>query len=99
MKSSLRVLSGVLLAATIGMGALGGPNEAVAAGSKAGEGKEQKWPIILVGANGHDTVGGLMPLPLWPPAAVAQGTVPAKSSRKRRSQFCCNIMRQSGAVR
>jgi len=83
MKSSLRVLSGSLLAATIGTNAFGGSNEAVAVGSKATEGK---WPIILVGANGHDTVGGLMPLPLWPPVAAGQRTVAAKSSRKLRSR-------------
>jgi hypothetical protein len=77
MKSWRRVLLGSLLAAAIGTNAFSRSNEAVAVGSKANE------RIILVGANGHDTVGGLMPLPLWPRAAIAHGTMPAKPSWKR----------------
>jgi hypothetical protein len=65
-------------------------------GSKASERVERQPALILAGANGHDTVGGLMPLPLWPSVAVAQGTVPAKSSWKRRARLCCGIMRHPG---
>jgi hypothetical protein len=79
MNSSVRVLSGSLLAAIIGTSAFGGPYEDAALGSMA---KGPKWPITLVGANAHDTVGGLMPLSLWPPVTVGQ--VPPKSSWKRR---------------
>jgi hypothetical protein len=73
MKSSLRMLSGALLVATIGASVFDGTNEAAADGWMANEGMRQKRPIILVGANGHDTVRGLMPLPLWPPVTFAQG--------------------------
>lgn len=93
MKSSLRLLSWFIFAATIGTSAFGGPNEDVLIGSKAGVGRES--PILLAGANGHDSVGGLMPLPLWPSVAVAHGAVPAKSG-KRRSRRCCGIMRSPG---
>jgi hypothetical protein len=73
MKSSLRVLSGSLLAATIGTTAFGGLNGAAAFGSQDSE----RVGVILVGASGRDTVSGLMPLSLWPRAAVAQGSTPA----------------------
>jgi hypothetical protein len=66
MRPSLRVLSASLLAATMGMSTFGGPNEAVAFTSQANE----RGAVISVGASGHDTVGGLMPLPLWPPARL-----------------------------
>jgi hypothetical protein len=66
MKSLFRVLSGSsLLAATMGMSAFGGLDEAAAFSQV-----NQRVAIILVGASGHDTVGGLMPLPLWPPARL-----------------------------
>jgi hypothetical protein len=32
-------------------------------------------------ANGHDSVGGLMPLPLWPSPAASRMPAPAKSAR------------------
>jgi hypothetical protein len=32
-------------------------------------------------ANGHDSVGGLMPLPLWPSPTVVRMPAPAKSAR------------------
>jgi hypothetical protein len=35
----------------------------------------------LAGANGHDTVGGLMPLPLWPSTGTLRTPGPAKSAR------------------
>jgi hypothetical protein len=74
MNSSVRVLSGSLVAATIGAIAFTGPNEAAAVSAKVSEGTGPKWPIILVGANARDTVGGLMPLSLQPPVTVAQRT-------------------------
>jgi hypothetical protein len=66
MKSSLRLLSCSVFAATIGTSAFGGADEGVLTGSKASERVGQDSPMILAGANGHDSVGGLMPLPLWP---------------------------------
>jgi hypothetical protein len=63
MKSSLGMLSGLLVALTMGMSAFGGLDEAAAFGSQA----NQRVAVILVGANGSDTVGRLMPLSLWPP--------------------------------
>ena len=66
MRPSLRVLSASLLAATMGMSIFGGPNEAIAFASQANE----RAAVISVGASGPDTVGGLMPLPLWPPARL-----------------------------
>ena len=66
MRPSLRVPSASLLAAAVGMGSFGGPNEAVAFSSQANE----RGAVISVGASGRDTVGGLMPLPLWPPARL-----------------------------
>jgi hypothetical protein len=37
-------------------------------------------PIVrLAGANGHDSVGGLMPLPLWPSPGTLRTPAPAKS--------------------
>ena len=81
MKSSLRVLSGFLLAATIGTVAFGGPNGAAAFGSQASE----RGAVVLVGASGHDTVGGLMPLPLWPPARLHKG----QCQRNHRGRVVC----------
>jgi hypothetical protein len=73
MKPPLRLLSCSLVAATIGTSAFGGPDEGVRIGSKAGEGVGQESPMILAGANGHDSVGGLMPLPLWPSIVPGRG--------------------------
>jgi hypothetical protein len=40
-----------------------------------------KAPLVrLAGANGHDSVGGLMPLPLWPSLRTP---LPAKSAHTR----------------
>jgi hypothetical protein len=66
MRPSLRVLSASLLAATMGMSTFGRQDEAVAFSSQANE----RGAVISVAASGHDTVGGLMPLPLWPPARL-----------------------------
>jgi hypothetical protein len=66
MRPSLRVLSASLLAATMGTSIFGELDEAIAFSSQAHE----RGAVISVGAGGHDTVGGLMPLPLWPPARL-----------------------------
>jgi hypothetical protein len=52
--------------------------------------------MMLAGANGHDTVGGLLPLPLWPSGAFhAQDRVPAKVW-KRKPRPCCGSMHDLG---
>jgi hypothetical protein len=66
MRPSLRAPSASLLAATMGMSIFGGQGEAVAFSSQANE----RGAVISVAASGQDTVGGLMPLPLWPPARL-----------------------------
>jgi hypothetical protein len=48
----------------------------------------------LVGANGHDSVFGLLPLPLWPGTFRAPGAVPTKSWN-RKPRPCCYVMHQS----
>jgi hypothetical protein len=58
---------------------ISGPNEGAAVSAKVNEGTGPKWPIILVGANARDTVGGLMPLSLQPPVTIAQRTAQPKS--------------------
>jgi hypothetical protein len=97
MKWSLWCLPFFLFAVTIGTDAFSGPNEAVLAGSGTDVGVGLESPIVLAGANGHDSVGALIPLPLWPPAIGAHGA-PAKSW-KRRSRFCCVTMRQPSKAR
>ena len=88
MKVSIWLLSCALLAATVATGARGGSNEDAPAGPKSGGGVAREAPVLLAGANGHDTVGGLMPLPLWPSHAVrAQEVVPGKPW-KARSRRC-----------
>jgi hypothetical protein len=90
MKASVPLLSWSLFAATIATGAFGAPNEDPMAGSKPGI--PQQSPVMLAGANGHDTVGGLMPLPLWPPSTLhAQEVVPARAW-KRKPRPCCGPM-------
>jgi hypothetical protein len=91
MKASVWLLSCSLFAVAAAAIAWGSPNEDALAGANTGAGAEQASPIMLVGANGHDSVGGLMPLPLWPPHAIhAQEVVPGKSW-KRRSRKCSNL--------
>jgi hypothetical protein len=80
MRPSLRVLSASLLAATMGM-VLGGPDEAVAFSSQANE----RAVVIPVGASGQDTVGGLLPLPLWPPARLHK----EQCQRNHRGRVVC----------
>ena len=87
MKVSVWLLSCSLFAAIVATSARGGSNDALS-GSKAVDGAGRDAPVILAGANGHDSVGGLMPLPLWPsPADRAQEGVPAKPW-KARSRRC-----------
>jgi hypothetical protein len=81
MRPSLRVLSASLLAATIGMSIFGGPDEAVAFSSQTNE----RGVLIPVGASGHDNVGGLMPLPLWPPARLHK----EQCQRNHRGRIAC----------
>jgi hypothetical protein len=80
MKSSVRLLLCWLFAATVGASAFAGPNRDMLAGSRARDQVEQESLLMLAGSNGHDSVGGLMPLSLWPSRGFhAQGTVPARS--------------------
>jgi hypothetical protein len=81
MRPSLRVLSASLLAATIGMSIFGGPDEAVAFSSQINE----RGVLTPVGASGHDTVGGLMPLPLWPPSRLHK----EQCQRNHRGRIAC----------
>jgi len=92
MKASVRLLSWSLFAAAIATGAFGATNEDVLAGSKPGNRATPESPLMLAGANGHDTVGGLMPLPLWPSGTLhAQEAVPARAW-KRKPRPCCGTM-------
>lgn len=68
MKLSVRLLLCSLLVATIGTSALGGPYGNIFTGLRDGDAVRQESPIILAGANGHDTVGWLLPPTLWPSA-------------------------------
>jgi hypothetical protein len=76
MRPSVRVLSASLLAATMGINIFGGQDDAVAFSSQANE----RGVAISVAASGHDTVGGLMPLPLWPPARLHKERCPRNHS-------------------
>jgi hypothetical protein len=46
-----------------------------ASGAETSDNAQPESPIRLAGANGHDSVGGLMPLPLWPPLVTTRGPV------------------------
>jgi hypothetical protein len=92
MKSLFRLLIGPLFLVSAATSAFGGD---MLGGSSVGDRVSQELPIMLVGANGHDTVGGLMPLPLWPSVATTPGAMPSKSWWKRRQRLCCGTMRQS----
>jgi hypothetical protein len=92
MKSSFRLLICLLFVALAATSAIGGD---MLGGSSAGDRVGQELPIMLAGANGHDTVGGLMPLPLWPSVSTTPGGAPSKSWWKHRPRLCCGIIRQS----
>jgi hypothetical protein len=94
MQASVWLVSWILLAATVGASALGNPNDATGATAEAAGS-----PVRLAGANGHDSVGGLMPLPLWPRGAVrAQEATPAPSWW-RGARPCCGMMGHSNKAR
>jgi hypothetical protein len=91
MKASVWLLSCSLLAVAIATSAWSSPNEAPPAGAKAAAVAERVSPLRLAAAGGHDSVGGLMPLPLWPGRAVhAQDVAPAKSGQ-RRGRKCSSL--------
>jgi hypothetical protein len=80
MRSWRRLLLCSLFAATVEASAFAGPSRDGLAGSWTHDDTELASPMMLAGSNGHDTVGALMPLPLWPSQPVhAPGTVPARS--------------------
>jgi hypothetical protein len=96
MQASVWLLSWSLLAATVGTSALGSANDAAPSSATA---EAAGPPVRLAGANGHDSVGGLMPLPLWPRGAVrAQEATPTQSWR-RGARPCCGVMRHSNKAR
>jgi hypothetical protein len=96
MKASARLLSWSLFAAAVATGASAATNESLMTGSRPGDRAAQHSPMMLAGANGHDTVGGLMPLPLWPSGALhAQEGAPAKAWR-RKPRPCCGSLRHHG---
>jgi hypothetical protein len=96
MKSSFRSLICLLFAASAGTSAFGGPTGDVLGGSSAVDRVRQELPMMLAGANGHDTVGGLMPLPLWPSVATTHGAAPSKSWWKHRP---ATLLRQHAPIR
>jgi hypothetical protein len=57
----------------------------------ASVGAEQAPPMMLAGAGGHDSVGGLMSLPLWPPHTVRAQELGPTKSWKHRSRKCSNL--------
>ena len=96
MKASVRLLSWSLFAAAIATGACAATNENLMTGSMPGDRATQQSPMMLAGANGHDTVGGLMPLPLWPSGTLhAQQAAPAKAW-KRKPRPCCGTLHHRG---
>jgi hypothetical protein len=91
MKMPIGLLALFLLATAMAPGTPGRASEAAlsAPGGNAGPGRQPA--IRLAAAGGHDSVGGLMPLPLWPPYAVrGQDTGPARASRHR-ARKCTNL--------
>jgi hypothetical protein len=49
--------------------------------AESGDGAPSASIVRVAGANGHDSVGGLMPLPLWPSLATMRPPALAKSAR------------------
>jgi hypothetical protein len=96
MKASVRLLSWSLFAATLATGAFGATNETLVDVLTPGDRAMQPLPMVLAGANGHDTVGALMPLSLWPSGALhPHDRVPAKVW-KRKSRPCCGTLYDRG---
>jgi hypothetical protein len=99
MQASVWLVSWFLLAATVSANAFGKPNDAALTGTTADNPAGSQPPVRLAGANGHDSVGGLMPLPLWPRGAVrAQEATPAPSWRHG-PRPCYGVMRHSNKAR
>jgi hypothetical protein len=99
MRASVWLLSWSLLAATVGTSAFGSANNAALSGTMSSDAAGSQPPMRFAGANGHDSVGGLTPLPLWPRGAVrAQEATPAQSWRRGR-RHCCGVMRHSNKAR
>jgi hypothetical protein len=91
MKPSIGLLALFLLGATMATGTPVRANEGALSGPDGIGGSERRPAIRLAAAGGHDSVGGLMPLPLWPPYAVrGQDTGLARASRHR-SRKCTNL--------
>jgi hypothetical protein len=98
MRASVWLVSWFLLAATMGTSAFGSTNDAALTDGTGGD-AAGSLPVRLAGANGHDSVGGLMPLPLWPRGAVrAQEATPPQSWR-RGPRHCCGVLRHSYKAR
>ena len=96
MKASVRLPSWSVFAVMIATGAFGATNEDLTTGSNPDDRATQESPMLLAGANGHDTVGGLMPLPLWPSRALhGQEGAPARAW-KRKPRPCCGGVRHHG---
>jgi hypothetical protein len=99
MQVSAWLLSWSLLAAMADRSAFCSANDAALTGRMGGDAAGSQPPVRLAGVNGHDSVGGLMPLPLWPRgAARAQEATPAPSW-KRGARHCCGVMRHSNKAR
>jgi hypothetical protein len=84
MKTPIGLLALFLLVTAMAPSTPGRASEAALSAPHGSEGPGHQPAIRLAAAGGHDSVGGLMPLPLWPPYAVrGQDTGPARASRHR----------------
>jgi hypothetical protein len=91
MKASIGLLTLFLLVTTMAATTPVGANEDTLSARERSGGPGDQPAIRLAAAGGHDSVGGLMPLPLWPPYAVrGQDLGPARASRHR-SRKCTNL--------
>jgi hypothetical protein len=98
MQASVWLVSWFLLAATMGASAFGSTNDAALTDGMGGDAAGSP-PVRLAGANGHDSVGGLVPLPLWPRGAVRAQEATAAPSWRRGPRRCCDVMRHSYKAR